>query len=148
MNKLLVALIASAFAVVSASALAQTTPAPAKKEPVPTRPIAGEGDLMPLSKMDTDQAKAARAAAKSKWDAMTPEEKTAYKKSVQKKRQADLTALDEYVIRSEGATYNAKAGAAAAAASKAQPTPDKSQRQKDLSNAEKASTSKSGVPMQ
>lgn len=148
MNKLLVALIAGTFAFTAASALAQT-PAPAKKEPVPTRAIPSEGDVMPLSKMDTEQAKAARAAAKAKWDAMTPEEKTAYKKAVQKKRQADLTALDDYVIRSEGATYNAKAGAAAAAASKAQPTPDKAQRQKDLSNAEKASiTTKSGVPQQ
>jgi|SRR5215471_5873880 len=148
MNKLLVALIASAFAAVSTSALAQTSPAPAAKPKPATQPIPGEGDLMPLSKMDTDQAKAARAAAKAKWDAMTPEEKTAWKKNMQKKRQADLTALDEYVIRSEGATYNAKQGAELAKESKAQPTPDKAQRQKDLSGAEKASTSKSGVPMQ
>ena len=148
MNKPLATLIAGAFAVVSASALAQTTAAPAKKEPVPTRAIPSEGDVMPLSKMDTEQAKAARAAAKAKWDAMTPEEKTAYKKAVQKKRQADLTALDEYVVRSEGATYNAKQGAADAAASKAQPTPSKAQRQKDLSSGEKASSSRSGVPQQ
>jgi hypothetical protein len=141
MNKLLVALFAGAFAFVSASAIAQgMKPA--------TQPIPSDSTLMPLSKMDTEQAKAARAAAKAKWDSMTPEEKAAAKKAVAKKRQQDLTAIDELVAKGEGVPYDAKQGAAASAASKAQPTPSKAQRQKDLSNAEKASTSKSGVPQQ
>src|SRR5215471_21657950 len=145
MNKLLLALIASAFAFVTASAVAQT---PAPKPKPATQAIPSEGDVMPLSKMDTDQAKAARAAAKAKWDAMTPEEKAAAKKAVRNKRQQDLTAIDEYVVKTEGAQYNAKQGAADAAASKAQPTPSKAQRQKDLSSGEKASSSRSGVPQQ
>src|SRR5215831_19439477 len=132
MNKLLLALIASAFAFVAASALAQApAPAPAKKEPVPTRPIASEGDVMPLSKMDTDQAKAARAAAKAKWDKMTPEEQAAFKKSMKQKKQQDLTAL-EAVASETGPVYDTKKAAEEAKASKAQPLPTKQERQADL----------------
>jgi hypothetical protein len=145
MNKLIPAFIAGAFAFVTASALAQT---PAAKPKPATQPIQSEGDLTPLSKMDTEQAKAARAAAKAKWDAMTPEEKAAAKKAIAKKRQQDLTAIDELVAKGEGVPYDAKKGAAEAAASKAQPTPSKTERQKALTDAEKASHSKSGVPMQ
>ena len=50
MNKLLVALCASAFALGSVSALAGNT-------------------MKPLSKMETQEAKAAKDAAKAKWDA-------------------------------------------------------------------------------
>jgi hypothetical protein len=135
MNKLLLALMASAFAFVAASALAQ---APAKKEPVPTRPIASEGDVMPLSKMDTEQAKAARAAAKAKYDKMTPEEQAAYKKSAAKKKQQDLTAL-EAVASETGPVYDTKKAAEEAKASKAQPTQTKQERQADLKAQEKAS---------
>ena len=140
MNKLLLALIASAFAFVSASALSQApAPAPAKKEPVPTRPIASEGDLMPLSKMDTDQAKAARAAAKAKWDKMTPEEQAAYKKAAAKKKREELTAL-EAVASDTGPTFDAKKAKEEAAASKAQPLPTKQERQADVTKQGKSST--------
>jgi len=137
MNKLLVGVMASAFAFVAASALAQ---APAMKPKPATQAIPSDSSLMPLSKMDTEQAKAARAAAKAKWDSMTPEEQAAARKAMQHKRLQDLTALDEYVVRTEGATYNAQKGAAEAAASKAQPLPTKAERQKDLGSATKGST--------
>ena len=61
MNKLIVALCASAFAFGSVSAMADS----------------GGSDMKPLSKMETEEAKAARAAAKAKWDAMTPEKQAA-----------------------------------------------------------------------
>jgi hypothetical protein len=134
MNKLLLAFIASAFAFVAASALAQ---APAK-QPVPTRPIASEGDVMPLSKMDTEQAKKAKADAKAKWDSLTPEQQAAYKKSAAQKKRQDLTAM-EAVASETGPVYNTKQGAADAAASKAQPAPTKQERQADLKAQEKAS---------
>ena len=57
-----------AFVFGSASALAQS---PA------TQMLPSDITLIPLSKLDPDQAKAARAAAKGKWDAMTPEEHSA-----------------------------------------------------------------------
>jgi len=62
---------------------------------------------MPLSKMDTDQAKAARAAAKAKWDKMTPEEKAAYKKAASQKKREELTAM-EAVAADQGPVFDAK----------------------------------------
>jgi Spy/CpxP family protein refolding chaperone len=138
MNKLLAALIAGAFAFVSASALAQA-PAPAPKPKPATQPIPSEGDVMPLSKMTTDQAKAARAAAKAKWDAMTPEEQAAYKKAMRKKRQEDLTAF-EAVAAETGPTFDPKKAAEEAKASKALPKPTAAERQKDLKAQEKGAT--------
>jgi len=135
MNKLLLALIASAFAFVTASAVAQT---PAPKPKPATQAIPSEGDVMPLSKMDTEQAKAARAAAKAKWDKMTPEEQAAFKKNMKQKKQQDLTAL-EAVASETGPVYNTKQAAEEAKASKAQPLPTKQERQADLKAQEKAS---------
>jgi FKBP-type peptidyl-prolyl cis-trans isomerase len=103
MKKLLVALCASAFALGSVSAMAGN-------------------DMKPLSKMETQEAKAARTAAKAKWDKMTPEEKAAAKKASAAKNQASWTAVDE---TASGISYNAKKGAADAAASKAGPAPAK-----------------------
>ena len=107
MNKLIVALCASAFAFGSVSAMAGN-------------------DMKPLSKMETQEAKSARAAAKAKWGKMTPEEKAAAKKAAAAKNQATWTAVDE---TASGITYDAKQGAAEAAASKAQPAPTKQERQ-------------------
>ena len=102
MNKLLVAVFASAFAFVSASALADDT------------------SVMPLSKMDTDQAKAAKAAAQAQWAKMTPEEQAAARKAAQKKKLADANALD--MIANEGTgRYDTKQGAKDAAASNEMP---------------------------
>jgi acyl-CoA reductase-like NAD-dependent aldehyde dehydrogenase len=140
MNKLLVALITSAFAFASASALAQAPAAtPPAKQPVPTRAIPSEGDVMPLSKMDTDQAKAARAAAKAKWDKMTPEEKAAYKKAASQKKREELTAM-EAVAADQGPVFDAKKAKEEAAASKAQPLPTPKQRQQDVTTQSKGST--------
>jgi hypothetical protein len=118
MNKLLVALFASGFALVAMPAFAD------------------DSSLMPLSKMDTQQAKAARAAAKAQWAKMTPEEQAAAKKTARAKKQADLTALE--AVAQEGAKYDAAQGAKDAAASKTQAVPTKEQRQKNSTNLEKA----------
>ena len=137
MNKLLAVLIAGALAFASASALAQTAPAPKPKPE--TQPIPSDSSLMPLSKMDTDAAKKARAEAKAKWDKMTPDEKAALKKQIAAKRREELTAM-EAVAAEQGPVYDAKQGAELAKESKAQPTPTKAERQKDLSNQSKGAT--------
>ena len=134
MNKLLVSLIAGAFAFASAVAVAQT---PAAKPA--TQPIPSEGDVMPLSKMTTDQAKAARAAAKAKWDKMTPEEQAAFKKNLKAKRSEELTAM-EAVAADQGPVFDAKKAAEEAKASKAQPLPSKQERQADVTKQGKGST--------
>jgi hypothetical protein len=108
MNKLLAAVFASAFVFVAAPAFAD------------------DNDMKPLSKMETQDAKAARAAAKANWAKMTPEERAAAKKAAQAKNRAAWTATDEI---SSGISYDAKMGAAEAAASKAQPAPTKAERQ-------------------
>ena len=118
MNKLLIALFAGAFAFISASAFAD------------------DSTLMPLSKMDTEQAKAAKKAAAEKWAKMTPEEQAAAKKAARAKRLADANALDELANESTAA-YDPKEGAKATAASKAQPKATKEERKKALAEQEK-----------
>ena len=51
-------------------------------------------DMMAMSKTETAQAKAAREAAKAKWDAMTPDEKNAIRKAAQQKRAAELNEIE------------------------------------------------------
>jgi hypothetical protein len=97
MNKLLVALFAGAFALISASALAQP-----------------DNTMQPLSKMDTDKAKAARA-----------------------KKLSEANALD--MVANENMQYNPPTKEEAAA-SKALPKPTKEQRQKDLAEQAKKSS--------
>jgi hypothetical protein len=118
MNKLLVALFAGAFA----------TAIPA---------FADDSSLMPLSKMQTDEAKAARAAAKAKWDKMTPQEQEAARKAARSKKLMDATAID--YIASENMQYMPPSKAEQAE-SKALPKPTKEQRQKDLSEQAKKSS--------
>ncbi len=103
MNKLLVALCASAFAFGSVSALA-------------------DNSMKPMSKMETEEAKAARAAAKAQWAKMTPEQQAATKKAAAAKNRDSWTATEEI---SSGIEYDAKKGAKDAAASKAGPAPNK-----------------------
>jgi len=129
MNKLLAALIGSAFAVASASVAAQSQ----STQPIPTTGVGF------VSKMSTEDAKKARAEAKAKWDKMTPEEKAAVKKGMAKKHQDELTAM-EVVAADQGPVYDAKQGSALAKESKAQPTPTKAERQKDLKAQEKGAT--------
>ena len=104
MNKLLVALCASAFAWSSASVLAD------------------DSSVKPMSQMDTQQAKAAREAAKAQWAKMTPEEQAATKKAAAAKNRESWTALEQV---SSGIDYDATKGAKDAAASKAGPAPNK-----------------------
>jgi hypothetical protein len=121
MNKLLVALFAGAFAF--------AMPA-----------FADDSSLMPLSKMQTDEAKAAREAAKAKWDKMTPQEQAAARKAAAAKKLADATALDAVANESGAMRYDPKAGAAATAASKEVAKPTKAERQKDLTEQAKKSS--------
>jgi len=119
MNRLLVAFIAGAFALISASAFAD------------------DSSVMPLSKMDTEQAKAARAAAQEKWAKMTPEQQAAAKKAARQKRLADATAID--MVANDNMQY-VPPTKAEQAASKEVPKPTKAQREKDLAEqAKKAS---------
>ena len=121
MNKLLIALFAGAFAV--------AMPA-----------FADDTDIKPLSKMQTDEAKAAKAAAKAKWDKMTPEEQAAAKKAARAKKQGDQTALDSIAQESGSMKYDTKAGAKDTATSKEQPKATKEERQKALKEQEKKSS--------
>ena len=108
MSKLLVALFASAVGFVAAPAFAD------------------DNDMKPLSKMQTDEAKAAKAAAAAKWATMTPEEQAAIKKGAAAKNRDSWTAIEHV---SSGIVYDAKKGAKDAAASKAQPAPTAQEKQ-------------------
>jgi hypothetical protein len=121
MNKLIVALCASAFAFGSSYAMAQA-----------------DSSLLPLSKMQTEDAKAARTAAKAKWDAMTPEQQAAARKAARQKKLSDATAMD--MVATENMQYDAKQGAIDAKASKAQPVPTKAERQQQGTAMDKKAT--------
>jgi hypothetical protein len=120
MNKLIVALCASAFAFGSVSALAGN-------------------DMKPLSKMETQDAKAARTAAQAKWAAMTPEQQAAARKAARSKRLADATALD--MVATENMQFDAAQAKKDAAASKAQPVPTKAERQQMGTSMDKKASS-------
>jgi len=117
MNKLLCALAACAFAFAFASApvLAQT------KDQLESL------NMKPVSKMETEEAKAARAAAQAKWAAMTPEQQAAAKKAARTKKLQDATALD--MVASENMQYDTKQAAKDTAASKALAKPTAAERQ-------------------
>jgi hypothetical protein len=123
MNKLLATLFASAFAF-SVSAMAQTA-------------AQQDNSMLPLSKMDTEQAKAARAAAKAKWDAMTPEQQAAAKKAARSKRLGDANAID--MIANDNMQYNPPTKAEQAA-SKSVPKPTKAERAADVKQSTKPTT--------
>ena len=124
MNRLLVTLIASAFALISASAFAQTA-------------AQQDNSMLPLSKMDTEQAKAARAAAQEKWAKMTPEQQAAARKAARSKRLADANAID--MIANDNMQY-VPPTKAEQAASKAVPKPTKEERKKDTKEATRPTT--------
>jgi hypothetical protein len=119
MNKLLVALFATAFGFISMSAMAD------------------DSSMKPLSKMETNEAKAARAAAKEQWAKMTPDEQAAAKKAARGKKQADQTAIDRIAQESGSMKYDTQQGKMDAAKSKEQPKPTKAQREQDLNATEK-----------
>jgi|SRR5215470_1469929 len=123
MNKLLATLFASAFAF-SVSAMAQTA-------------AQQDNTMQPLSKMETQDAKAAREAAKAKWDKMTPEQQAAAKKAARSKRLQDANAID--MIANENMQYNPPTKAEQAA-SKEVPKPTKEQRKADIAKETKPTT--------
>ena len=71
MNNVLVAFCASAFVLSSASA--------------PAQGMSGDNDLNPPSKIETQDAKTAEAAAKARWASMTPEQQAAARKAAREK---------------------------------------------------------------
>lgn len=123
MNKLLATVVASAFAISSVSALAQMQ--------------GSDNTTIPLSKMDTQDAKAARDAAKAKWDKMTPQEQAAAKKAARAKRLQDANAID--MIANENMQYTPPTKAEQAA-SKEVPKPTKEQRATDVKSQTKPTT--------
>jgi acyl-CoA reductase-like NAD-dependent aldehyde dehydrogenase len=104
---------------------------------ISTAVFADDSSLMPLSKMDTEQAKAARADAKAKWDKMTPEQQAAARKAASQKRLADANALD--MIANENMQYNPPSKAEQAA-SKAVAKPTKAERAADTAKQTKPTT--------
>ena len=90
--------------------------------------------------MSTEEAKAARAEAKAKWDKLTPDEQAAYKKAAAKKKREELTAMEAVAAEGASVQFDAKKAKEEAAASKAQPLPSKQERQTDLSKQSKGST--------
>jgi len=95
MNKLLVALFASAFAFGSVSALAAGSTMKSSTNVSTKKAADADIDMQPLSTLDSDQMQAARAKAKDHWAKMTPEEQSAAIKAARAKKQGELTALDE-----------------------------------------------------
>ena len=60
--------------------------------------VAQEGDYPMASPGDDAKLKAERAAAKAKWDAMTPEQKAATRKSAQSKKLMELDVLERMSV--------------------------------------------------
>jgi hypothetical protein len=125
MNKLLIALIAGAFALGSVSALAD--------------------DKTPAQPVDQAKLKAEREAAKKEKAAMTPEEKAAAKKAKRAERQKELSGT-EAKGQEGGTTPATAADTKAAKEAKSQPKalPTKEDKQKALKEQEKASAKGGG----
>ena len=60
--------------------------------------VAQEGDYPMAAPGDDAKLKAERAAAKSKWDAMTPEQNTATRKAAQSKKLMELDVLERMSV--------------------------------------------------
>ncbi|TMH33295.1 MAG: hypothetical protein E6H66_12505 [Betaproteobacteria bacterium] len=58
--------------------------------------LGANDDLTAMTKGQTAEAKAQHDAAKAKWEAMTPEQKTAARKAMRQKRLADLNEAEKY----------------------------------------------------
>jgi predicted membrane protein len=115
MNRLLIALCGSVFAVVSASALAD---------------IYSEMNMKPMTPETTAKMKAEVQAAKAKWAAMTPAEKSAVTTSMRGKKIGELTAMervaqnDDMTAMTKAETAQLKAERETAQASYAKMTPE------------------------
>ena len=129
MNKLIVALVGSAFAFGSAAVFADGS------------------DLKPLTKAETDMYKKQRAEAKAAVEAMTPEQRAAMKKAAQGKKLSELTALEiaaQDGYDSTGARIEAKA---AVAQSKAMAAPTKAEKAADLNSTIKSQQDSGPAPL-
>ena len=98
MNRLHISLLVGTFALMSASALAQSI------------------DMKPMSVMSTEEAIAARKAARDHWSRMTPQERFQTAKAARGKNREELTALDQYAkqqmaVRAEHERATGPAGA-------------------------------------
>jgi cell division protein FtsL len=60
--------------------------------------VAQNDDMTRASAAESAQLKSERAAAKAKYDAMTPEQKAAMKKAAQQKKLSELTELEKYSV--------------------------------------------------
>lgn len=119
MNKIMAALIAGAFALASAAAMAD--------------------DKTPPQPVDQAKLKAERDKAKADYAKMTPEEKAAYKKSVNAQKQKQQQAR---LAKPGGAQTSSPAETKAVKAAKSQPAalPDAKAHQEALKQMEKQPT--------
>jgi len=60
----------------------------------PPLALADDNDSKPVSKMETQESKAALVAAQAKWNSMTTEERNDAKKAARAKKLSEATALD------------------------------------------------------
>ena len=106
MNKLLVALVTSAFAFGSVAAMANdqapAQPGDKTKRPQGAARVVEYIERVPVSTLDIDQAKAARALAKERWAKMSPAQQMVTQEAAARKEQDRLTALDEVANQSIG----------------------------------------------
>jgi predicted Fe-S protein YdhL (DUF1289 family) len=63
--------------------------------------VAQEGGETPATGSESAQLKADRAAAKAKWDSMTPEQKAAMRKAAQAKKLSDLSAVEQISVHGQ-----------------------------------------------
>ena len=101
MNKLLVALLAGAFAIISSWALADQEAIEKWNRMTPEEQAAAKKAARaspadkPRWKMSSEEAKAARERATATWAEMTPEQQAAAMKAARHKKLSEATALDE-----------------------------------------------------
>ena len=114
MNKLIVALVGSAFAFGSAAVFADGS------------------DLKPLTKAETEMYKQQRADAKAALEKMTPEQRAAMRKAAQGKKQYELSAMEQANQDGYDDAGARKEAKAAVAQSKAMAAPTKAEKAADL----------------
>jgi hypothetical protein len=118
MSKLFVGVAAAWFALFAAWVLADDTT------------LINEMNMKPLTAAQSTQLRAERDAAKAKWAAMTPAEKTAANQSARSKQLGELTAMerigqnDDMMAMTKSETAQFKAEREAAQAKWAKMTPD------------------------
>jgi hypothetical protein len=61
-----------------------------------TERLGANDDMMAMTKAQTTQAQAQHNAAKAKWEALTPEQKSASRKALLQKRLADMNEMERY----------------------------------------------------